>query len=75
MACSEHTALNLRSVIGLPVIILLDNNQRNGLHLLIGSETLTTLITDPSSSDGVVLLSRSGIYNSGILVIAKWTLH
>ena len=59
MAGTEHTALDLRSVITLPALILLDHNKRDCLHLLIGSETLSTFITLSSAPDRCIIICRA----------------
>ena len=59
----------------IPVIILLDDDERNGLYFLVGGKSLITLIAYPAPSDGTVIIGRPGIYNSGILMTAKRAFH
>ena len=75
VTCTQYACLHLRPIISLPVVILLDNDQGNGLYLLIGGKSLAALITDTAAADGIVLLCRSGINYSGILMITIRTLH
>jgi hypothetical protein len=51
MAGTEHAGFDLGAVVLLPVIILLDDYERDGLNLLISGETLAAVITDPAPSD------------------------
>ena len=75
MTGAEYAGFDLGTVILLSVIILLDDNERDGLNLLICSETLAAVITDPAPSDGIIIIGRSGINNSRIITSAIWTLH
>ena len=75
MAGPQHAGLTLGTVILLPDIILLDNNQRYRLHLLIGGEALAAFIAQPSTADGIIIICRSGINHPRIIAAAKGTLH
>jgi hypothetical protein len=75
VACTEHAALKFDSVVGLAVLILLDDDKRDGLNLLVGGETLAALIANTTSANGIVILGRSGINNSCVCVAAKRTFH
>ena len=44
--------------VGLPVAVLFYDNQRNGLNLFVGSETLVTFITDTAPADGIIICYR-----------------
>ena len=58
MTGAEYAGFDLGTVILLSVIILLDDNERNGLNFLISSETLAAVITDPAPSDGIIVIGR-----------------
>ena len=59
MARTKNAALKLGAVVGLPVLVLFDDDERDGLNLLIGGETLAAIIADTAPPDGIVILSRS----------------
>ncbi len=75
MTGAQNPCLYLGSVIGLPVIIFLNDNERNRLHLLISCKTLVTLVADTSSSNGIILLRRSAVDHSCILMAAIGAFH
>ena len=75
VAGPKHAPFYLRPVIGLSVVILLDNDQRNRLHLLICGKSFTAFVAYPAAADGIVVLGRSRIDYSGILMAAKRTFH
>jgi hypothetical protein len=75
MAGSEHTGLDLGTIILLTVVVFLDHNQRNGLHFLIGGKAFSAIIAKSAAADGIVVICRSGINYSGILTTTKRTLH
>lgn len=55
----KYTALYLGAVIRLPVIVFLNDNHWNRLHLLISGKPLMTLITFSSAADGISVIRRS----------------
>lgn len=75
VAGTENAGLDLLPVIGLTIVILLDDDQGNRLNLFIGGKSLSTFVTFPSAADGIVILSRSGIDHAGIFLITIGTLH
>jgi hypothetical protein len=75
MAGAEQPSLHLGTVIDFPVVILLDNDQRDRLNLLIGGKTLPAFVADPPAANGIVILRRPGIDHSRIFMAAKWTFH
>jgi hypothetical protein len=75
MASTQYTGLDLRAVIRLSVIILLDDDQGNRLDLLISGKALFALVTHSSAADRIMILCRSGINYSRICMVAKGTFH
>ena len=75
MTGSEHPCLDLGTVIGLSVIILFNNDQRNRLDLLVSGESLTAFITYTTAANGVVIFRRSRIDDSGIFMATERTFH
>ena len=59
IARPEYSAFQLSTVILLTVVVLLDHDQRYGLHLLIGCKTLVARITGSSPSDRRSVICRS----------------
>ena len=72
---SQNPCLNLSPVILLPILILLDHNQGNGLHLLVSGKPPSAGIAHSSSADGIVLLHRPGVHHPRIILITIWTSH
>lgn len=50
-------------------------DQRNRFYFFISSKSSATGITLPPSSNGIILICRSGINNSCIISCTKWTFH
>ena len=75
MTGSEHPCLDLGTVIGLSVIILFNNDQRNRLDLLVSGESLAAFITHTATANGIVIFRRSRIDHSGIFMAAERTFH
>ena len=59
MAGTENASLDLGPVVGLPVVVLLDDDHGNGLYLFIGGKASGTDVADSSSADGIILFHRS----------------
>ena len=75
VAGAQDSALNLLAVIGFAVVVFFDNDHGDGLYFFIGRKSSFAGITDSASADGVVLLDRPGIGNSGIFATAIRTSH
>ena len=75
VAGSEDPTLDLGPVIGLSVVVLFDHDHGDRLNLLISRESALARITNPSSTDRIVFLHRSGIRHSGIFTSTIRTLH
>jgi len=59
VTCTQNTCLYLLSVVGFTDIILLDDDKRDGLNLLICCKPLAALIANTPAPDGSIVLSRS----------------
>ena len=75
MTGTKNACFNLFPVIGLTIIVLLDDDQRNRLDLLICGKSLSAFITFSSSPYGIVVFCGSGINYAGIFLITIGTLH
>ena len=75
MAGTQNAILNLTAVIGFPVVVLLYDNYRNRLNLLVSGKPLSTGVTETSSADGTIVIRRPGIDYPRIFLTAKWAFH
>jgi hypothetical protein len=55
--------------------VTLNNSDRNCVHYLIGSESLAAGGTLTAALYACALVNRTGVKNTGILAVAKWTFH
>ena len=67
MTGAQNSSLDLLTVLRFTVIVLFDDDHRDCLYLLICREPAFAGVADSASADGIILLNRSGIRNSGIL--------
>ncbi len=75
MTGTEYSSFDLGSVICFPVVVFLDDYNRNRFDLLISRKSLITLIADSASSYGIIIVSRTAVNNSCVFMASKWTLH
>jgi hypothetical protein len=75
VAGAQDSALNLLAVIGFAVVVFFDNDHGDRLYFFIGRKPSFAGIAYSASADGVILLDRSGIGNSGIFTAAIRTSH
>ena len=75
VAGTQDSGLNLLAVILLPVVVLLDDDQRNRLNLLIRSEPLPALIALAAPPDRGIIVGRTRINYTCVVTSAKRTFH
>ena len=75
-SAGEHdTVVQLVPVVTFPRHVLLDHHDRYVFDFFIGGKPLAAMIADPSAPDGIILLHRSGINDSCVILITIWTFH
>ena len=75
VAGAQDSSLDLLTVIGFAVVVFFDNDHGDRLYFFIGRKPSFAGIAYSASADGVILLDRSGIGNSGIFTAAIRTSH
>lgn len=75
VAGTHDAVLDFGAVVLLPALVFFDDHQRDRLYFFVGGEALAALVTLSPSSDGIIIWNRSGIYDTGVVLIAKWTFH
>ncbi len=75
VAGTHDAVLDLGAVVLFAALVFFDNNQWDRLYFLVSGKALAALVTLSSPSDGIIIWNRSGIYDAGVVLIAKWTFH
>ena len=71
MTGTQHASFDLGTVVGLPVVIFFDDNQRDRLYLFIGRKTFAAHIAYPTAANRVIIIGWTGINYSRIVPTAK----
>ena len=75
MAGTQHTGFDLGTVVGLPVVIFFDDNQRDRLYLFLGRKSFAAHIAYPTAANRVIIIGWTGINYSRIVPTAKRAFH
>ena len=62
MAGTQHAGFDLGTVVGLPVVIFFDDNQRDRLYLFIGRKTFAAHIAYPAAANRVIIIGWTDVY-------------
>ena len=75
MTGTNNAGFDFRTVVRFPVVVFLDDDQRQCLDFLIGCKTFPADRALTSAANGSVVVGRTGINHTCILCAAKWVFH